>query len=56
MQSADLGLLNPWLRNIRDVYRLGFRHPQRGTDRPGNRPRPHHGRYPGNIPADVNLR
>ena len=22
MQSADYGLLNPWLRNIRDVYRL----------------------------------
>lgn len=22
MQSADLGALNPWLRNIRDVYRL----------------------------------
>lgn len=22
MQSADLGVLNPWLRNIRDVYRL----------------------------------
>lgn len=22
MESADLGLLNPWLRNIRDVYRL----------------------------------
>ena len=22
MQAADLGLLNPWLRNIRDVYRL----------------------------------
>lgn len=22
LQSADLGLLNPWLRNIRDVYRL----------------------------------
>lgn len=22
MQSADLGLLNPWLRNIRDVYRM----------------------------------
>jgi carbonic anhydrase len=22
MQSADLGLLNPWLREIRDVYRL----------------------------------
>ena len=22
MQSADMGLLNPWLRNIRDVYRI----------------------------------
>jgi len=22
MQSEDLGLLNPWLRNIRDVYRI----------------------------------
>ncbi len=22
MQSSDMGLLNPWLRNIRDVYRL----------------------------------
>lgn len=22
MTSSDLGLLNPWLRNIRDVYRL----------------------------------
>ncbi|MFH6603229.1 carbonic anhydrase [Maribacter algicola] len=22
MQSADLGVLNPWLRNIRDVYRI----------------------------------
>ena len=22
MQSADLGVLNPWLRNIRDVYRM----------------------------------
>ena len=22
MQPADLGVLNPWLRNIRDVYRL----------------------------------
>ncbi|WP_026754591.1 carbonic anhydrase [Sediminibacter sp. Hel_I_10] len=22
MQSADLGILNPWLRNIRDVYRM----------------------------------
>ena len=22
MQSKDLGILNPWLRNIRDVYRL----------------------------------
>jgi carbonic anhydrase len=24
MQSADLGILNPWLRNIRDVYRTHF--------------------------------
>jgi carbonic anhydrase len=22
MQQSDLGLLNPWLRNIRDVYRI----------------------------------
>ena len=22
MQPSDLGILNPWLRNIRDVYRL----------------------------------
>ncbi|HTF80469.1 MAG TPA: carbonic anhydrase, partial [Cytophagales bacterium] len=22
MQQTDLGILNPWLRNIRDVYRL----------------------------------
>ncbi len=22
LKSADLGILNPWLRNIRDVYRL----------------------------------
>ncbi|MCY1551073.1 Carbonic anhydrase 2 [compost metagenome] len=22
MQSVDLGILNPWLRNIRDVYRM----------------------------------
>jgi carbonic anhydrase len=22
MQSQDLGILNPWLRNIRDIYRL----------------------------------
>ena len=22
MQAQDLGILNPWLRNIRDVYRL----------------------------------
>ncbi len=22
MQSSDMGILNPWLRNIRDVYRL----------------------------------
>jgi carbonic anhydrase len=25
MQSADLGLLNPWLRNIRDVYRIHYK-------------------------------
>ncbi|MGI4739786.1 MAG: carbonic anhydrase [Janthinobacterium lividum] len=25
MQSKDLGILNPWLRNIRDVYRLHHR-------------------------------
>lgn len=25
MQQSDLGLLNPWLRNIRDVYRLHFK-------------------------------
>lgn len=24
LQAADLGILNPWLRNIRDVYRLHF--------------------------------
>ena len=24
MQSKDLGILNPWLRNIRDVYRIHF--------------------------------
>ena len=24
MQSADLGILNPWLRQVRDVYRLHF--------------------------------
>ena len=24
MQSSDLGILNPWLRNIRDVYRTHF--------------------------------
>lgn len=22
MQSADLGILNPWIRTIRDVYRI----------------------------------
>jgi carbonic anhydrase len=22
LQSVDLGILNPWLRNIRDVFRL----------------------------------
>lgn len=26
MQSADLGILNPWLRNIRDVYRIHKNH------------------------------
>jgi len=26
MQSADMGILNPWLRNIRDVYRLHKNH------------------------------
>lgn len=25
MKQSDLGLLNPWLRNIRDVYRLHFK-------------------------------
>lgn len=25
MEQIDLGLLNPWLRNIRDVYRLHFK-------------------------------
>jgi len=25
MQPKDLGLLNPWLRNIRDVYRLHYK-------------------------------
>ena len=24
MMSADLGILNPWLRNIRDVYRMHY--------------------------------
>ena len=24
MQASDLGILNPWLRNIRDVYRIHF--------------------------------
>lgn len=24
MQSEDLGILNPWLRNIRDVYRIHY--------------------------------
>jgi len=24
LESKDLGILNPWLRNIRDVYRLYF--------------------------------
>ncbi len=25
MQQTDMGILNPWLRNIRDVYRLHFK-------------------------------
>lgn len=32
MQSADLGILNPWLRNIRDVYRLHRRELDAITD------------------------
>ena len=32
MQSADLGILNPWLRNIRDVYRLHKRELDTITD------------------------
>lgn len=32
MQSADLGILNPWLRNIRDVYRLHKRELDAITD------------------------
>jgi len=28
MQSKDLGILNPWLRNIRDVYRIYYEHLQ----------------------------
>jgi carbonic anhydrase len=36
MQPRDLGILNPWLRNIRDVYRLH----KRGTERHKGRRRP----------------
>ena len=32
MQSADLGLLNPWLRNIRDVFRIHKNELQNITD------------------------
>lgn len=32
MQQADLGILNPWLRNIRDVYRLHRRELDAITD------------------------
>ncbi|MGL2993668.1 carbonic anhydrase [Flavobacterium sp. TSSA_36] len=32
MQQSDLGLLNPWLRNIRDVYRLHFKELESITD------------------------
>jgi len=32
MESADLGILNPWLRNIRDVYRLHKRELNAITD------------------------
>lgn len=32
MQSADLGILNPWLRNIRDVYRIHKRELNAITD------------------------
>lgn len=34
MQSADLGILNPWLRNIRDVYRSHSRELEYITDEP----------------------
>jgi carbonic anhydrase len=32
MQAADLGILNPWLRNIRDVYRTHFDELEQITD------------------------
>ncbi|HSC55154.1 MAG TPA: carbonic anhydrase [Phnomibacter sp.] len=32
MQASDLGILNPWLRNIRDVYRLHKRELNAITD------------------------
>lgn len=32
MQNADLGVLNPWLRNIRDVYRIHQRKLDHITD------------------------
>jgi len=36
LQAADLGILNPWLRNIRDVYRLHL-HELNGIDDPQKR-------------------
>ncbi|MES2486086.1 MAG: carbonic anhydrase, partial [Bacteroidota bacterium] len=36
MEQADLGILNPWLRNIRDVYRL-HRHELDAIANPGER-------------------
>ncbi|WP_338645567.1 carbonic anhydrase [Flavobacterium sp. KS-LB2] len=32
MQQADLGILNPWLRNIRDVYRIHIKELDSITD------------------------
>lgn len=32
MQSEDLGILNPWLRNIRDVYRIYYDQLQQVAD------------------------
>jgi carbonic anhydrase len=35
LQQADLGILNPWLRNIRDVYRLHHKELDAITDEAG---------------------